>query len=138
MILIYILINIIILAMTSFKFDPSKPGLRKTLKEYQELALRFVWEMGEEGANSGDVWRAVNERLGEGKSISRASILFFLNDMVDDGVLRCKEATGKGGHYRVFFPVLDEAGYRMYLLRTVIDSMMRDYPVETRKVLKEY
>jgi hypothetical protein len=124
--------------MTSFKFDPSESGLRKTLKEYQELALRFVWEVGEEGANSGDVWRAVNERLGESKSISRASIIFFLNDKVDDGVLGFREATGKGGHHRVFFPVLDEAGYRMYLLRTVIDSMMRDYPVETRKVLKEF
>ena len=124
--------------MTSFKFDPSESGLRKTLKEYQELALRFVWEVGEKGANSGDVWRAVNERLGEGKSISRASIIFFLNDMVDDGVLGFREATGKGGRHRVFFPVLDEAGYRTFLLRTVIDSMMRDYPVETRKVLNEY
>ena len=28
-----------------FKFDPSQPGLRKTLREYQELALRFVWEV---------------------------------------------------------------------------------------------
>ena len=124
--------------MTSFKFDPSESGLRKTLKEYQELALRFVWEVGEEGANSGDVWRAVNERLGEGKSISRASIIFFLNDMVDDRVLGFREATGKGGHHRVYSSAMDEAGYRMYLLRTVIDSMMRDYPEETREVLKEY
>ena len=27
--------------------------------------MRFVWEVGEEGANSGAVWRAVSERLGE-------------------------------------------------------------------------
>jgi len=120
------------------KFDPSESGLRKTLKEYQELALRFAWEVGEEGANSGAIWRAVNERLDEDKSISRASVILFLNDMVDDGVLGFRDATGKGGHHRVYFGKLDEEGYRKYLLRTVIDSMMRDFPGETREVLREY
>jgi hypothetical protein len=124
--------------MPSFKFDPSESGLRKTLKEYQELALRFVWEVGEEAAGSGDVWRAVNERLGEGRSISRASVIFFLNDMVDDGVLGFRSRTGKGGRHRVYFPAMDEAGYCRYLLRTVIESMMRDFPEETREVLEEY
>jgi len=63
--------------MCGFKFDPSKTGLRKTLREYEELALRYVWETGDEGAGSGSTWRAVNERLEEGKTISRASIIFF-------------------------------------------------------------
>ncbi|NVM55602.1 MAG: hypothetical protein HWN66_17980 [Candidatus Helarchaeota archaeon] len=112
--------------------------MRKTLREYQELALRFVWEVGEEGANSGAVWRAVNERLSEGKSILRAFVILFLNDMVDDGVLGFREATGKGGHHRVYVAKLDENGYRKYLLRAVVDSMMRDFPEETCEVLKEY
>jgi hypothetical protein len=124
--------------MTPFKFDPSESGLRKTLKEYQELALRFVWEVGEVGANSGAVWRAVNKRLGEGRSISRASVIFFLNDMVDDGVLGFREATGKGGRHRIYITKMDEVGYRRYLLRTVIDSMIQDFPEETRRVLNEY
>ena len=38
--------------MAPFKFDPLKIGFRKTLREYQELALRFVWEVREEGAPS--------------------------------------------------------------------------------------
>jgi len=124
--------------MSGLKFDPSKQGLRKTLREYQELALGFVWEVGEEGANSGAVWRAVSERLGEGKSISRASVILFLNDMVDDGVLGFREATGKGGHHRVYVSKLDEKGYKKYILRTAIDSMMRDFPEETSEVIREY
>ena len=40
--------------MALFKFDPSHPSLRKTLKEHEELALRYVWEVGEVGANSRD------------------------------------------------------------------------------------
>jgi len=58
--------------MVLFKFDPSQLGLRKTLKEYKELALRYVWEVGEVGANSRDTWRHVNERLGDGRTIAHA------------------------------------------------------------------
>ena len=81
--------------MASFKFDPSGTGYGKTLREYQELALGFVWKVGEEVTNSGAVWRAVNERLGEWESISRASVIFFLNDMVDEGVLGFRDATAR-------------------------------------------
>ena len=84
------------------------------------------------------MWRAVSERLGEGRSISRASVIFFLNYMVDDGVLGFRDATGKGGHHRVYVIKLDEKGYRKYLLRTVIESMMWDFPEETREVIREY
>ena len=53
--IVYILMNIIILGMAPFRFDPSGFGYGKILREYQELALGFVWEVGEEGANSGAV-----------------------------------------------------------------------------------
>lgn len=33
-------------------FNPSQLGLRKTMKEYKELTFRYVWEVGEVGANS--------------------------------------------------------------------------------------
>ena len=124
--------------MATFKLDPSQQGLRKTLKEYEELALRFIWEIGEEGAGSGITWSTVNERLGEGKTISRASIIFFLNRMVDQGVLSWRDATGKGGHHRIYYTNLDEVEYRKYILRTVIKSMMKDFPEHTREVLKEF
>jgi len=97
------------------------------LKEYEELALKHVWEMGGKGATSGEVWRHVNERLGEGRSISRASIIIFLNKMVEQGVFSFKVATGKGGHHRVYFSKMDDAKYKKFLLRTIIDSMMRDF-----------
>jgi len=47
--------------MSTSKFDPSQSGQRKTLKEWEELALRYLWEFGEEGAGSGLIWKNVNE-----------------------------------------------------------------------------
>ena len=123
--------------MCGLKIDPTKTGLRKTLREYEELALRYIWENGEEGATSAPTWRAVNERLGEGKTISRASIIFFLNRMVDQGVLSWRDATGKGGQHRIYVTKLDEIEYRRYVLRTVVKSMMEDFPEQTKEVLRE-
>ncbi len=124
--------------MASFKFSPSKQGLRKTLKEYEEIALRYVWSVGEKGVGSGKTWKVTKERLGTGKTISRASVIFFLNRMVDQGVLDYRSATGKGGHHRVYFTTMDERGYKKYLLKTIVESMMRDFPTETREALKDF
>jgi predicted transcriptional regulator len=111
--------------------------LSKTLKEYEEIALRYVWSLGKEGAGSGAVWRHVNERLEDEKSISRASIIFFLNRMVDQDVLEYREETGKGGHHRIYFPGLDEEGYKKYIVRHLLESVIRDWPQVTKQVLKE-
>ena len=124
--------------MCGFKFDPSKTGLRKTLREYEELALRYVWETGDEGAGSGLTWRAVNERLEEGKTISRASIIFFLNRMLDQGVLSWRDATGKGGHHKIYVTKLDESGYKRYIVRTLFESVAKDFPEATEEVLKSF
>ncbi len=124
--------------MASFKFDHSKHGLRKTLKEYEEAGLRYLWAQGEKGVSSGKTWKAVNEALGPDNSISRASVIFFLNRMVDQGVLDYRSATGKCGYHRVYFPIMDERGYRKHLLRTVVESLMRDFPEETIEALKEF
>ena len=124
--------------MASFKFSPSKQGLRKTLKEYEEIALRYVWSVDDKGVGSGRVWEVTKERLGRGKTISRASVIFFLNRMVVQGVLGYTTATGKGGHHRIYSPILDERGYKKFVLKTVVESLMKDFPEETREALKDF
>ncbi len=123
--------------MTGFKFDHEKEGLSKTLKEYEKVALRYVWSLGEEGGSSGKTWANTNERLGPGNTISRASVIFFLNRMVDQRVLDYRTRTGKGGHHRVYYPLLDEKAYKKHLLKTIVESLMRDFPDETREALRE-
>ncbi len=122
--------------MVVIKFNPAETGLRKTLREYEEIALRYIWKVGDEGAGSGKTWIHVNEELGEGKSISRASIINYLNRMVDEGVLGFRDATGKGGHHRIYITKLDESGYKKYIVKTLLDSVAKDYPKETEEVLQ--
>ena len=124
--------------MSGFKFDPSQSGLRKTLREYEELALRYLWEMGEESAVSRLIWKVVNEKLKPSGSISRTSIIFFMNRLVNQGVLGYRDGTGKGGHHKVYYPLMDEKGYVKYLIKTMVESLLRDFPDETKKVLEKY
>ena len=124
--------------MSGFKFDPSQPGLRKTLREWEEIALRYLWFIGGEGANSGPIWRHVNEQLGPEKSRSRASVIIIMNRLVDQGVLSYREGTGKGGPHKIYYPLMDEKGYLKYLLKTMVESMMRDFSEETKEVIQTY
>ena len=116
-------------------FNPQNNGLAKVFRDYQEEAVKVIWEVGDRGAVSSEVWVKVNERL-VGKTISRASIINFLNAMVDEGVLDYDERTGKGGYHRVYRSKLDESSFKRYVAQVMISSLMKDYPKETKEVIK--
>ncbi len=116
-------------------FNPYNDGLAKVFKDWQEEAVKFVWEVGDQGAISREVWLKVNERL-VGKTISRASIINFLNAMVDEGILDYDDRTGKGGYHRAYRPKLDEPAFKKHVAQIMISSLMKDYPKETREVIK--
>ncbi len=118
-------------------FNPDSDGLSNVFRDYQEEALRLVWTKGSEGMISREVWSQVNQNL-DGKTISRASIINFLNRLVDEGVLDFDERTGKGGYHRVYRPRLDENEFKKYLAETVISSLMKDFPKETKEVIKTF
>lgn len=117
-------------------FDPEGKGFYKVLKDYQVEALKQVW-MKKTGVTSREAWQHVNKVLKEGQTISRASIINFLNDMVDEGVLNYEEESGKGGYHRVYSPKLDESSFKSYIAETVISSLMKDFPEETKEAIKK-
>ena len=73
--------------------DPSKSGFEKVLRDYQVEALRIVWNKDGGGVTSREAYLHVNKELGGVKTISRASIINFLNSMCDEGVLNYEEET---------------------------------------------
>jgi len=118
-------------------FDPSLPGLKKVLREHEELALRYFWEERNEPTVSKMVWEYVNGRLPRGSSVSRATIINFLSWMVEGGVLGYEVTTGKGGHFNLYYAKLDERGFERHVIRVLLESLMRDFPEVTEEVLKK-
>jgi predicted transcriptional regulator len=116
--------------------DTAGEGLAMVLKDYQEEALKYIWRLDGDGASSRDVWVQVNKDLEGKRTISRASIINFLNSMVDEGILNYIETTGKGGHRRIYSAKYDEAEFKQFVAETVLKNLMRDFPDETMKALQ--
>jgi predicted transcriptional regulator len=121
----------------TLEFNPEGSGLDKVLKDYQIEALKLVWTKEEDGAISKEVYEHVNVALKGVRTISRASIINFLNAMVDEGVLNYKEETCKGGYRRIYYPKLDERGFKKHIAKTVINSLVKDFQEETNETLEE-
>ena len=116
-------------------FDTKEDGFRTVVKDYQEAALRYLLRLDGGGASSRDVWVNVNKDLMGKRTISRASIINFLNSMVDEGVLNYTEITGKGGHRRIYTSRYDEAGLKDYMTKKVISKLLETWPEATLKVI---
>jgi predicted transcriptional regulator len=117
--------------------DPTKKGFEKVLRVYQIEAMRHVWKNAEEGVTSRQVYNHVNTVLDGSNKISRASIINFLNQMSDEGILNYTEETCKGGTRRKYTPALDETAFQRYIVKSVFDSLMKDFPNQTLEALKE-
>ena len=115
--------------------DPTKDGFEKVLREYQIEALKLIWANKGDGMTSREVYIAVNDVLGA-RSISRASIINFLNAMCDEGVLDFEEETCKGGKRRKYSIGLDESGFKVHIVEMVLKSLVVDFPDETISAIK--
>lgn len=118
------------------EFDTKEEGLRTVVKEYQEVALKYMWRLDGEGASSRDVWVNVNKDLMGKSTISRASIINFMNLMVDEEVVSYTEITGKGGHRRIYSAIYDEAGFKEHMAKTVISKLLETWPEATSKAIE--
>ena len=117
--------------------DPTQAGLEKVLRDYQIEALKLIWAHNGDGMTSREVYEATNNRLGQGKSVSRASIINFLNAMCDEDILDYEEETCKGGMRRKYKKGLDEKGFKKHIAADVLTSLMADFPEETVAAIKE-
>ena len=79
--------------------DLTETGFDMFFRPYQIAALDLLWS-NDEHLSSREVWEKVNEKL-DG-TISRASIINFLNASVENELLEFKETTGKGGYRRLY------------------------------------
>jgi hypothetical protein len=119
----------------NIEYDTAEHGLRAVLKDHQELALRAIWATPE-GLGSRSVWDRVNAEL-KPNTISRASVINFLESMREAGVLKGEERTGKGGYHWIYSPAMDESEFKQHIARTILESLLRDFPEETAEAVKK-
>ena len=65
------------------------------------------------------------------------SIINFLEDLHQTGVLTGDDQTGKGGHHWSYKPAMDETSFIQYIAEQILNSLIRDFPEETKTALKK-
>jgi hypothetical protein len=112
------------------KMDTNKDGLARIWNEYQQRTIFLL--ISRNNWNSGDIHAKLEF---EGIVVSRASVINFLNSLVDEGLVIFVEETGKGGHRKIyslveqhprdfFNAVIDKFLYALW--ETFPDSKMSD------------
>lgn len=85
--------------MKDWKLDLSKTGYNRIFKDYQKEIIDFLLESTPDTYSS----REVHENLLEnGITISRASVINYLDFLVEKGICDYEGTTGKGGHFRLY------------------------------------
>ena len=100
--------------------DLTKTGLDMLFKPYQVTALNILWSSSNP-LSSRQVWEQANEQLPG--TISRASIINFLNASVEKGLLDYVETTGKGGYRRLYSSKLTKPQTSTFLTEKVKESL---------------
>jgi predicted transcriptional regulator len=110
------------------KFDVSEKGLLTLFKPYQAELMEHIWKInnpGRVGITSGQAYNYLQDKP---DSKSRASVIFFLNDMVEEGVLDYEEESGKGGYHRVYYPKMNREQFAKYIVKKVTDKLKEVFP----------
>jgi len=121
------------------KLDTTKEGLHTLFKPYQVRLLEYIWELNEEEKDGVGSGRAYEYIQTTSDKKSRASVIFFLNDMVDEGVLGFDDRTGKGGHHRLYYPKMSRSEFAEYVVKQVAETLGRTFPDSSlvRRIAKE-
>ena len=116
------------------KLDLSMNGLEMVHPEWQIETLMVLWE-ADEGLLSRQVWERVNSKLAP-VTISRASIINFLNYMLNMGVLSGIDETGKGGHRTRYSFAKNETEYKEFIAESSLSALNNYFPMELKKAIK--
>ena len=110
------------------KLDTTKSGLDSLFKPYQGLLLEHIWGLNEKkevAVGSGKAWLWL---CSTPEKKSRASVIFFLNDMVDEGVLGFHDRTGKGGHHRLYYPKMSREQFAEHAVKEIVGGVAKTFP----------
>ena len=109
-------------------FDTSEKELLTLFKPYQAALLEHIWELNEDdrvGITSGEAYKFLQNHP---DSKSRASVIIFLNDMVEEGTLSYEEESGKGGYHRVYYPKMNREQFAQHIVETITKKLAEIFP----------
>ena len=119
----------------SYQLDTGQENLPMFFKDWELRVLKYLWDIQPSGAKSKDAWNHLQQTMSE--PVSRASVINFLKEMAEKGVLREDMEPGKGGYHGVYYSMFSESEFKRHLAEHFIRKLLEEYPSEARKVILE-
>jgi len=103
--------------------DLSKSGLSMLFRPYQRYLLEHIWKNvdKENPIGSGKAHEFI-QTTDDKKS--RASVIFFLDDMDEEGVLGWHNRTGKGGHHKKYYPLMNRSQFWSHVTEIATEKLI--------------
>lgn len=98
-------------------------------KSYKAEILRELWRLKKENPRlriaSAKIWRHLNDNdyPDKLKNYSRASVIFALNGLVAAGIAGFDDATGKGGHHRIYYAMMTEEEFWIWITKQACETL---------------
>ena len=108
------------------KYDIEKYGLEAFLEPWQVTSLQILWASNKP-LKSRYVWELVNQKFEP--TISRASIINFLEYLRISCVLEGIDQSGKGGHYYLYRARLNEPEFKLMIVNDIIKKLREFTPI---------
>lgn len=107
----------------------NQKGLRRLFFDWHIKLLEYFWET-QEPMGSRAVWEHLKEAGVKASqkahgTVSRASVILFLNELVDEGIMDYYSETGKGGYHRIYrpnFTLRQKKGFKEYVSERVLKA----------------
>jgi len=113
------------------KLDTAKKGLEAIFMEWH---VPLIDELFKGKSGSGKLHKFAEEHdirtggKGSSKSVSRAGVIFFLNDLVEENILTYDFKTGKGGHHRVYKMLFTREEFALKLIDLFLSKLLEVFP----------
>lgn len=103
--------------------DTDRTGLEMFFRQrYKAIVIGWYFEDSEEWKSTGDAWRYVNEQIAP-LTISRSSVINFLNLCVVDGYLEKDQVVWRGGMAEIYRAKMDTNGFWHSVLEIINDKL---------------
>lgn len=93
-------------------------------------------ELEDRELGTGDAWRFLDERgvktsRSNVRSVSRASVIYFLKDLEEEGILNFRETTGKGGHFKLYEMAMTREQFNKTIIVKFLRKLAEIFPEES-------
>lgn len=106
--------------MKGWKMQLWREGHNILFADYEKAIIDLMLADPLESWGSAKMHNAVRD---QGIDISRASVIFYLNFLVDDGIAAYETATGKGGHRRLYSIPRTEDEVKKIIMTRIVDAL---------------